>query len=139
MTTSPARLRALVHERDPHTVHAALGIRATSYDADAFVVEVDVSDRLLMHAGVVHGGVYVLLGESACSMCAALHVDIDRFVVAGQEINANHLRGVSQGKLVCTARPIETGGRTHVYGFEVRTEQGDLVSIGRCTIAVRER
>jgi uncharacterized protein (TIGR00369 family) len=109
------------------------------YDASAFEVEVDVTEKLFMHAGVVHGGVYVLLGESACSMCAALHVDIERFVVAGQEINANHLRGVSSGKLVCTARPIDTAGRTHVYGFEVKTGEGELVSVGRCTIAVRPR
>jgi 1,4-dihydroxy-2-naphthoyl-CoA hydrolase len=125
-----------MQERDPHTVHATLGVRATQLDPDAFTVEVDVGERLFQHAGIVHGGVYVLLAESAASGAAALTVDVTRFRVAGQEISASHLRPTTAGTLKATARPIHKGRTQIIYAIDVEND-GRLVSVCRCTIAVR--
>lgn len=127
---------AFMEARHPHTVHATLGIRTVQADAECFVLEVDVSERLFQHAGLVHGGVYVLLAESAASGAAALTVDVTRERVAGQEISASHVRGASAGTLRAEARPLHVGRTAIVYGVEVRND-GVLVSVVRCTIAVR--
>ena len=129
-------LIAFMKERDPHTVLHVLGVRAVQTDAECSVVEVDVSERLFQHAGIVHGGVYVLLAESAASMAAALTVDVSRFRVAGQEISASHVRASTQGTLRAEARPIHKGRTSIVYTIDV-TNDGKLVSACRCTIAVR--
>lgn len=138
MTVSREELLAYIAAIDPKTVHGTLGIRFEALEADGVTVAVDVDERLYQHAGIVHGGVFVLLAESAASTCAALSVDIARFDVAGMEINANHLRRVTAGTLRATARPLHRGGSTHVYGIEVDND-GALVCVARCTIAVRRR
>jgi uncharacterized protein (TIGR00369 family) len=131
-------MRQYVEQVDPQTVHKTLGISYGRLDPDEVTAETEVDERLFQHAGIVHGGVFVTLAESAASMCAALNVDIARFNVAGMEINANHLRRVTSGKLVATARPVHRGGRTHVYAVELHND-GELVCVSRCTMAVRER
>lgn len=127
---------AFIARQDPFTVHNVLGIRITRCAKDEAVVEVDVSDRLFQHAGVVHGGIYVLLMESAASIAAAFAVDLTTHRVAGQEISASHLRSSSSGKLSARARPLHQGKTSIVYACDVDND-GKLVSTGRCTIAVR--
>ncbi len=121
------------------TVLKTLGIRIESYDPDELVVATEVDRRLYQPAGIVHGGVYVLMAESAASTAAALSVDIARYTVSGMEINANHLRPVTGGTLRATARPLHKGRTTMVYGIEIRDDRDRLVSVSRCTIAVRPR
>lgn len=135
---SPDEVLAFIAERDPHTVHAALGITFTRCGADECVVEVPVSERLFQHAGIVHGGVYVLLMESAASTAAAFAVDVTLWRVAGQEISASHVRPTTTGTLVARARPLHTGKSAIVYACDVEND-GRLVSTGRCTIAIRPR
>lgn len=138
MTLTREDIIAYVQATDPKTVHGTLGIRVEAFDKDATTVAVDVDERLFQHAGIVHGGIFVLLAESAASMCAALNVDIEHFDVAGMEINANHLRKVTSGILRATARPLHQGSTTHVYGIDVEND-GEKVCLSRCTIAVRRR
>jgi 1,4-dihydroxy-2-naphthoyl-CoA hydrolase len=127
---------AFMHSRHDQTVLHALGVRMVKFDKDESVVEVEVSERLFQHAGIVHGGVYVLLAESAASIAAALSVDLGRFRVAGQEISASHVRPSTEGTLRAVARPLHTGRTAIVYDCRVEND-GKLVSTCRCTIAVR--
>ncbi len=137
MASNLALLKKVVAEVDANTVLGALDVRITSYAPDAVTVETDVSDRLYQHGGIVHGGVYVLLAESAASTAAATCVDITRFRVSGMEINANHLRSVTSGSLKAVATPVHRGQTTHVYSVEITDQDERLISVGRCTMAVR--
>ena len=130
-------VRAVIAERDPHTVHAALGIRTEKLGQDEVVVAVDVDERLFQHAGIVHGGIYVLLAESAASCCAALNVDMTKFVVAGQEVSASHLRRVTEGVIRASATPIKLGKTASVFDCRVTDGDDQLVSWVRLTIAIR--
>lgn len=136
MTLSRAELLEFIRQRDPHTVLHTLGVRITQFDPECCTVEVDVDERLYQHAGIVHGGVYVLLAESAASIAAALTVDVTRCRVAGQEVSASHLRSSTTGLLRATARPLHIGRSTLVYAIDV-TNDDRLVSTCRCSIAVR--
>ena len=119
------------------TVMDTLGLRVNSYDPDRVIVATDVSDRLFQPFGVVHGGIYVLMAETAASVAASVSVDLSKEIPLGMEINANHLRPVSRGTLRAIASPIHRGRTSHVYGIEVVDENDKLVSISRCTIAIR--
>ncbi len=130
---------AHVEKLSPHTVFAPLGIRIERADPDAFAVALDVDERHFQHLGIVHGGVNVLLAESAASMAAAMSVDVTRNAIFGVDINATHLKAKRSGTLIATARPIHRGRTIHVYAIEVLDEDGDLVCVSRCTIAVRPR
>jgi uncharacterized protein (TIGR00369 family) len=130
---------AYVEQTNPNTVFAPLGIRVTAYDPDAFAVTLDADQRHRQHVGIVHGGIYALLAESAASMAAAMHVDMTTHTVAGVDLNATHVKLKRSGTLTATARPLHRGRSIHVYAVDVTDEAGDLVSACRCTIAVRPR
>ena len=136
---SRAEFIAHTERANPHTVFAPLGIRVEAYDPDAMVVALDIDERHHQHLGVLHGGVSVLLAESAASMAAAMSVDSRRFIVAGVDISATHLKMKRGGTLRATARPLFRGRSTQVYTVDIRDEVGDLVCASRCTIAVRPR
>lgn len=126
-------------ELNSHTVFAPLGIRVERWDPDAFGVALDIDERHHQHLGVLHGGVSVLLAESAASMAAAMSVDLQRFTVAGVDINATHLKPKRGGTLHATARALFRGRSTQVYAIDIADETGELVCVARCTIAVRAR
>ncbi len=135
-TLTKEQVMAFLDERTPHTVLGALGVTVEKADASESAVKVDVSERLFQHAGIVHGGIYILLMESAASLAAALSVDVTQFRVAGQEMSAAHVRASTSGTLIAKAWPVHSGRTSIVYLCDVHND-GKLVSTGRCTIAVR--
>ena len=130
---------AFVKERHANTVLGALQIEFTSFDPDAVSARADVGPHLMQHAGIVHGGVFVLLAESVASVAAALSVDTTRYDVMGLEINANHLRPVLKGDIEAIATPVHRGRSTHVYAIDVIDDQGRRVCTSRCTLAIKEK
>ena len=59
--------------------------------------------------------------------------------MVGQEINANHVRAVSEGFVIGTTRPLHVGKRSHVWEIRIEDEQDRLVCISRITMFVMER
>lgn len=132
------KLIALIESKNANTVFEALGIELLAHEPSV-VVGLIVDRRHLQHAGVVHGGIFVLLAESAASIAAALAVDIEKYEVSGMEINANHVRKVASGQIKATAQLLHQGRSHMVYSINVTNSNNELVSISRCTIAVRKR
>ena len=88
--------------------------------------------------GVLHGGVSVVLAESAASVGGYLAAPSGHTAV-GIEINANHVRSVREGRLTATATPLHTGRTTQVWTIKIRDEEDRLVCASRCTLAVVEQ
>ena len=88
--------------------------------------------------GVLHGGVSVVLAESAASVGAHLAAPSGR-TAAGMEVNANHVRSVRDGTLTATATPLHTGRTTQVWRVDIRDADDQLVCASRCTLAVVEQ
>jgi 1,4-dihydroxy-2-naphthoyl-CoA hydrolase len=134
-----AELIQMIEARNQATAFGALGIRVASWDPDAFAVAIDMDHRHRQPEGYLHGGMSVLLAESAASLAAALTVDIERSTVFGVDISATHLRPVTGGKVTATARPLRRGRTVQVYEIAITDERGELVCASRCTIAIRPR
>jgi len=133
-TATPAEL----NERSSRTMSGFLGIRITEVGPDFLRATMPVSERTHQPYGVLHGGASVALAETVGSLAAMLCVAPQQLVL-GQEINANHLRGVSAGLVTATARPFHLGRSSHVWHIEIRDEQERLVCVARLTMAVVER
>lgn len=116
-----------------------IGIRVTEVGADYLRATLPVTPDLHQPYGVLHGGVSAALAETVGSVAANLCVDPERFMCLGQELNANHLRPVTTGTITATARPFHIGHRSHVWGIEIRDEQGRLTCVSRLTVAVVPR
>jgi 1,4-dihydroxy-2-naphthoyl-CoA hydrolase len=95
-----------------------------------------VDARTRQYAGVLHGGASLVLAETLAS--AGCYFTLDRSVSScvGMEINANHLRPVSDGFVYGVARQETAGRTTQVWTIRITDERDKLVCISRCTMAV---
>ena len=116
-----------------------LGIEFTEIGADFLRGRMPVDERTKQPYGILHGGASVALAETLGSTAAGLVVDPDKYRVVGQEINANHVRAVSEGFVVGTTRPFHIGRRSHVWEIRIADEQDRLVCISRITMFVVEK
>ena len=115
---------------------AHLGIEFTSFGEDFLRGTMPVEPRTHQPLGYLHGGASVALAETLGSVAANFVVDSAKYRCFGQEINANHIRPVSDGLVTGTARAIHVGARSHVWNIEIRDPRERLVCISRLTIAV---
>lgn len=121
-----------------NTAMEVLGIRFTELGADYVRATMPVDARTHQPYGLLHGGASVLLAETLGSSAGGLSVPEGKGVV-GIEINANHVRGVREGLVTGTARPLHLGGSTQVWEIRIEDEQGRLVCVSRLTLAVIAR
>ena len=126
-------------ERGSSSMPGLLGIRFTEIGEDFLRASMPVNARTHQPFGLLHGGASVTLAETVGSVASILCVDDRQYLCVGQEINANHLRGVSSGTVTATARPFHLGARSHVWHIEIRDESERLVCVSRLTMAVIER
>ncbi|PJK07483.1 esterase [Lysobacteraceae bacterium NML120232] len=118
-----------------NTLMHPLGIVFTELGKDYLCATMPVDARTHQPYGLLHGGASAALAETLGSTAAGLCVSDDEAVV-GIEINANHLRGVRQGEVKGTARPLHVGRSTQVWEIRIENSDGQLVCISRLTVAV---
>ena len=118
---------------------AAIGIEIVELPPERVVATMPVDERTRQPFGLLHGGASLALAETVASLGAAANVDLERFVAVGQEINGNHLRGKTDGVVRATAVPIHRGRTSQVWAIEIVDEQGRLVCVSRCTMAIVPR
>jgi uncharacterized protein (TIGR00369 family) len=116
----------------------ALPMRLEQVSKDRVVISMEVTPRTHQPWGLLHGGVSVVLAESAASIGANRNV-APGMVAVGQEINANHLRPKRDGTVRAVAVPLHVGRTSQVWTIEIRDEDGKLVCVSRCTLAVVPR
>lgn len=109
----------------------ALGMTFTRASADEVALEVAVRPELLQPYGLVHGGVYSSIIESAASVGAALFAMRNGQTTVGLENTTSFVRAVRSGKLIAIAKPLHRGRQTQVWEVEVRSEEGKLAATGR--------
>jgi uncharacterized protein (TIGR00369 family) len=116
-----------------------LGIEVLELSERRVVATMPVDARTRQPFGLLHGGASLALAETVASIGALMHVDRERYVAVGQEINGNHLRPKTEGVVRATAVPVHLGRSTQVWSIEIVDERGKLVCISRCTMAVVAR
>ncbi|PIC62865.1 esterase [Sporosarcina sp. P13] len=118
------------------TLIGALGITFKEAGPDKVVCEMPVGPKTIQPMGLLHGGASVALAETAASIAAALNLNRETHYPVGQEINANHIRGKKDGVVTATAVPFHRGRTSMVWDIQITDEEGKLISVSRCTIAV---
>ena len=106
-------------QRDTMDVH--LGIEFVRIGPDHLEARMPVDKRTMQPHGILHGGASVALAETLGSVGGSMVVDLARYLVVGQEINANHLRPAREGHVHGSARPIHLGRRSQVWGSRSST------------------
>ena len=137
--SSPASFPAWYPALASRGLPAVLGIELTELSRERVVATMPVDDRTRQPYGVLHGGASLALAETVASFGGAMHIDFERFMAVGQEINGNHLRAATSGIVTAAGVPAHIGRTSHVWTIEIRDDAGRLVCVSRCTLAIIER
>ncbi|KEI73260.1 hotdog fold thioesterase [Endozoicomonas elysicola] len=114
-----------------------VGIEITEVGDDFLRGTMPVDHRTIQPMGLLHGGASVVLAETLGSIAANLCCEDGAYCV-GLEINANHLRSATSGKVTGTTRPIHIGRSTQVWEIKIEDEQGRPTCISRITMAAKK-
>lgn len=117
MFIGPKEAEHWVKTLNIHVNLTALGSvngRMVDIDDEHVVLEMEISDASRQPFGLLHGGVSLLLAETAASMHSAWLADIQKFAPVGVDINGTHVGGASDGLVRATGRVIRAG-RTMIF------------------------
>ncbi len=113
---------------------AHLGMEITRFDADRMEITMPISEKTRQPLGLFHGGMSLVLAESAASMHACWGLDLTKVAPVGIEINGSHLSSATEGNVRATARVLRRGRSIIVHEIEVHhVETGALMCVSRVT------
>ena len=113
-----------------------MGIEFTEFSIERSVGTMPVEGNT-QPVGLLHGGAYVVLGESLGSMAANLHAGPGRLAV-GVDINATHTRSATSGIVTGVCTPIHLGRSIAVHEIVVTDDQGRRCSTIRITNMIQD-
>lgn len=113
-----------------------MGIEFTEFTIERSVGTMPVEGNT-QPVGLLHGGAYVVLGESLGSMAANLHAGPGRLAV-GVDINATHTRSATSGIVTGVCTPIHLGRSVTVHEIVVSDDQGRRCSTIRITNMIKD-
>jgi 1,4-dihydroxy-2-naphthoyl-CoA hydrolase len=129
----------MIHKMSQKTIDGHLGIEIIDVGDDYIMGTMPVDQRTIQPYGVVHGGANVVLAESLGSIAGGHVIDMTKQLCFGQEVSATHVRPVSSGLVIGTARPIHLGKRSHVWEIRLTNEEGKLSCLAKLTLAIVPR
>ncbi|MCK3768191.1 hotdog fold thioesterase [Microbacterium aerolatum] len=112
-----------------------MGIEFTEFSVERSVATMPVEGNT-QPVGLLHGGAYVVLGESLGSMSANLAAGPGKLAV-GVDINATHTRSATSGIVTGVCTPIHLGRSVMVHEIVVSDDQGRRCSTIRITNMIK--
>jgi 1,4-dihydroxy-2-naphthoyl-CoA hydrolase len=113
-----------------------LGIECTEIGENFLCGRMPVDQRTKQPYGFLHGGASAVLAETLGSIASSCCIDLVQQSCVGLEINANHIKSVSEGYVYGKATLIHLGKRTHIWDIRIENEKKELVCISRITMAI---
>lgn len=124
-----------INHRCRNTLCDHIGIEFIEVGDSHLTARMPVDSRTNQPMGIVHGGATAALAETVGSAAANYCVAPSKIAV-GLDLNINHIRPVSSGYVIGTAKPLHLGKTTQVWEIKIVNEAGQLVSAARLTIAI---
>lgn len=119
-----------------NTIMGTLGIEIVEYTPEKVIAAMPVTPKTKQPFGLLHGGVSVVIAETVASAGSYQFIDAAKQRAVGLEINANHIRSVSEGFVKAIGTPVHIGRRTIVWDIRIYNAAEKLVCISRCTMSV---
>ena len=117
-----------------------IGLEFLEIGSDFLKGRMPVDHRTTQPFGILHGGASCVLAETLGSVAAWMTIDPETHRAVGLEINANHIRAVTEGWVVGTCTPVHIGRRTQVWQIDMQEEAtGKRTAMSRITMAVIEQ
>lgn len=134
---APSEVLAAMQRMSLGPLADKMGIQLVELSAERAVATMPVEGNT-QPIGLVHGGAYVVLGESLGSTSANVHAHPNGFAV-GIEINATHHKSATKGVVTGTCTAIKLGKTLTSHEIKVTDEDGELLSTIRITNLIRQK
>jgi 1,4-dihydroxy-2-naphthoyl-CoA hydrolase len=125
-----------LHNLCKGTMVEHLGIVFLEISQNSVSASMPVDSRTKQPMGLLHGGASLALAETIASVAALLNINQETHYCVGLDINANHIKSVSQGGVTGRASPIHIGKQTQVWEVKIYDDNENLICICRATLAV---
>ncbi|MCY4217576.1 MAG: hotdog fold thioesterase [Flavobacteriaceae bacterium] len=116
-----------------NTLMETLGIQFTDIGSDFLTAEMEVNSKVHQPEGLLHGGASLALAETVGSAASILLNPRKQTKSRGIQMSANHIKSISSGKIIATAKAIHTGKSTQVWFIPIMDENNHLISICQLT------
>ncbi|MEM6811295.1 MAG: hotdog fold thioesterase [Pseudomonadota bacterium] len=116
-----------------------VGIEYLEIGENSLKARMPVNERTKQPLGLLHGGASCVLAESLGSVASWMCIDSEKQMAVGLEINANHLRPVTEGYVTGICTPVQVGRSVHVWNIELFNDAGKMNCISRLTCAIKDR
>nr|WP_290668921.1 PaaI family thioesterase [Ardenticatena sp.] len=133
-TITPEEWLAAMNKTREFTAIGPLGATFEEVSDEHIVMEMPITDNARQPVGLLHGGVSLLLAETAASAHAFWRADVRERVPVGIEINGSHLRSASDGRVRVVGRVLRRSRSFIVHEVEIwHVEREVLLSVCRVT------
>lgn len=116
-----------------------LGIEFTEAGDDYLCGKMPVDHRTKQPMGLLHGGASAAFAETLGSVGSVMQVNPETHSIVGVEINASHLRKVTEGYVYGRATLVLRSQKLHVWDIRITNGDNELVCLSRLTVMVLER
>jgi 1,4-dihydroxy-2-naphthoyl-CoA hydrolase len=114
--------------RDSMPFFALLGVELIEASPELVVGRLDYAPELCTAGALLHGGALVALADGCGGVCAFLNLPDGAIGTATIESKTNFLRGVREGAVTASTRPLHAGRTTIVIETELARADGALAA-----------
>ncbi len=126
----------LVNALNKNTLGEFFEINFTEIGPDFIKATMPVNHKTKQPFGLLHGGASVALAETLGSVASWCVINRDLFIGVGIEINANHIKSVTEGLVTANCSPIKINGKIHIWDIRVVNDKNELCTVCRFTCMV---
>jgi len=125
-----------INELNKNTLGEFLEIDFIEIGTDFLKATMPVNNKTTQPFGLLHGGASVALAETIGSVASYCVVNQEQFIGVGVEINASHIKSVTQGLVTAVCSPIKISGKTHVWDIKIFNDKNELCCVSRFTAMI---
>jgi uncharacterized protein (TIGR00369 family) len=114
--------------RDSMPFATLVGIELVEAGPEVVRGRLDWAPERCTAGGLMHGAALMALADSCGGVCAFLNLPDGALGTATIESKTNFLRGVREGSLTATTRPLHRGRTTMVLETELTRDDGSLAA-----------
>jgi uncharacterized protein (TIGR00369 family) len=108
-----------------------MGFTVDEVTPDRVTGSVELGSQHHQPYGIVHGGVYAAVVETAASIGAAAAAEQRGLGVVGVHNSTHFLRAMSEGRVLVEAAPIQQGRTQQLWEVRITDDEGRLVAHGQ--------
>jgi uncharacterized protein (TIGR00369 family) len=109
-----------------------IGLEYIELTPDGGRARLEIHDKLLQIAGIVHGGVYCSIIESVASVSGGVWLaENGGGTVVGVNNNTDFLRAISSGTVTAVSTPIHRGRRQQLWLVTITDDNDRVVARGQ--------